>query len=71
MSMAREFKASPRSRPHTTMTGIMTHHTKYPNPTRPIKGAHTRTDKEPMSTGEYKGHVRRYESHVNGAGNRH
>lgn len=68
MGMAREYKAHPTSRPHTTMTGIMTHHIKHPNPTRPIKGAHTRTDKAPMSTGEYKGHIGKYERLKNGTG---
>lgn len=29
------------------------------SPMKPIRGAHTRSDREPMSTPEYHGHMRR------------
>jgi hypothetical protein len=54
------------------MTGIMSHHVSgIPNISRGFTGKKTKTDKAPMSTGEYKGHIGKYESHKNGAGNRH
>jgi hypothetical protein len=34
-------------------------HTVTPSPHKPVSGKHTRTDKAPMSTGEYSGHMRR------------
>lgn len=58
----------PTSRPHTTMTGFLTHHVGHKNVHQPVKGAHTKSDKEPMSTSEYKGHVAKYERQKNGRG---
>jgi hypothetical protein len=34
-------------------------HTVTPTPQKPVEGKRTKTDKEPMSTGEYSGHMRR------------
>ena len=34
-------------------------HTITPSPAQPIKGKATKTDKGPMSTSEYSGHLRR------------
>lgn len=68
MSMAREYISRPRSRPHTTMTGVLTHHIPHTPATKPVKGVHTRTDKAPMSTSEYKGHIGKYARHLNGTG---
>jgi hypothetical protein len=34
-------------------------HTVTESPHRPVRGAHTKTDRDPMSTPEYHGHMRR------------
>lgn len=70
MGMAREYISRPRSRPHTTMTGVLTHHIPHTPATSPVRGVKTRTDKGPMSTGEYSRHIGKYQSHLNGAGNK-
>lgn len=58
----------PTSRPHTTLTGDLSHHVGHKNVHTPVKGAHTKSDVGPMSTGEYKGHVGKYERQKNGRG---
>jgi len=69
-SAARQHMSRPISRPHTTMTGFLTHHV-GPSVLKAHKGASTRTNKAAMSTDKYRGHIGKYESHINGAGNRH
>lgn len=59
MSTARDMKAQPTSRAHTTMTGFLTHHVGHKNVHQPVKGARTKSDVAPMSTSAYNGHMRR------------
>lgn len=68
---ARDMKASPLSRPHTTMTKFSGPVSGLPNAKSPVRGRKTRTDVAPMSTGAFAKHRNKYESQVNGKGNRH
>jgi hypothetical protein len=49
------------------MTGVLTHHVTK-SPAMPIVGKNTTTDKAPMSTKEYSGHIGSYGRHLNGTG---
>jgi hypothetical protein len=54
------------ARPHSTMAQGLTHPVTK-SPTSPIIGKKTRTDKAPMSTKEYSGHIGSYERHLKGS----
>ena len=69
--MAKNMATKPTSREHTTMTKYSGPIEGLPNASKPIRGKRTRSDMAPMSTGAYSSHCGKYESHANGAGNRH
>jgi hypothetical protein len=68
MGTARDMRAHPTSRQHTTLTGDLSHHVGHKNAHKPVVGSKTKSDVAPMSTSEYKGHVGKYERQKNGTG---
>lgn len=65
---AKDMKASPLSRAHTTMTKFSGPVSGLPNASSPIRGKKTRSDVAPMSTGAFNKHKGQYAAHVNGKG---